>query len=101
MGREEGFPEAEPAMDSCPSHLSPPDEEYRPLFFYQKTTAQILLQALNPLNYRKWRTKPVYWRALKAFKVRGDSEPGSWLHDSTGQLPLDLLQSNEGRVGLC
>nr|XP_030716339.1 mitochondrial sodium/calcium exchanger protein isoform X1 [Globicephala melas] len=44
-------------------------EEYRPLFFYQKTTAQILLQALNPLNYRKWRTKPVYWRALKAFKL--------------------------------
>ncbi|XP_029085357.1 mitochondrial sodium/calcium exchanger protein isoform X2 [Monodon monoceros] len=44
-------------------------EEYRPLLFYQETTAQILLQALNPLNYRKWRTKPVYWRALKAFKL--------------------------------
>ncbi|XP_032509783.1 mitochondrial sodium/calcium exchanger protein isoform X2 [Phocoena sinus] len=44
-------------------------EEYRPLLFYQETTAQILLQALNPLNYRKWRTKPVYWRALKVFKL--------------------------------
>ncbi|XP_030620201.1 mitochondrial sodium/calcium exchanger protein-like isoform X1 [Delphinapterus leucas] len=44
-------------------------EEYRPLLFYQETTAQILLQALNPLNYRKWRTKPVYWRALKVLKL--------------------------------
>ncbi|XP_007468637.1 PREDICTED: sodium/potassium/calcium exchanger 6, mitochondrial isoform X1 [Lipotes vexillifer] len=44
-------------------------EEYRPLLFCQETTAQILLQALNPLNYRKWRTKPVYWRALKVFKL--------------------------------
>ncbi|XP_059975642.1 mitochondrial sodium/calcium exchanger protein isoform X2 [Mesoplodon densirostris] len=44
-------------------------EEYRPLLFYQETTAQILLQALNPLNYRKWRTESVYWRALKVFKL--------------------------------
>ncbi|XP_066872099.1 mitochondrial sodium/calcium exchanger protein isoform X3 [Kogia breviceps] len=44
-------------------------EEYRPLLFYQETTAQILLQALNPLDYRKWRTKSVYWRALKVFKL--------------------------------
>ncbi|KAB0401862.1 hypothetical protein E2I00_010843 [Balaenoptera physalus] len=44
-------------------------EEYRPLLFYQETTAQILLQALNPLDYRKWRTKSVYWRVLKVFKL--------------------------------
>ncbi|XP_057600467.1 mitochondrial sodium/calcium exchanger protein isoform X4 [Hippopotamus amphibius kiboko] len=44
-------------------------EEYRPLLFYQETTAQILVRALNPLDYRKWRTKSVYWRALKVFKL--------------------------------
>ncbi|XP_066872097.1 mitochondrial sodium/calcium exchanger protein isoform X1 [Kogia breviceps] len=66
-------------------------EEYRPLLFYQETTAQILLQALNPLDYRKWRTKSVYWRALKVFKlpvefllfltvpvVDPDKEDGNW-----------------------
>ncbi|XP_069414192.1 mitochondrial sodium/calcium exchanger protein isoform X4 [Ovis canadensis] len=44
-------------------------EEYRPLILYPETTAQILVQALNPLDYRKWRTKPVYWRVLKVFKL--------------------------------
>lgn len=44
-------------------------EEYRPLLLYPETTAQILVQALNPLDYRKWRTKPVYWRVLKVFKL--------------------------------
>ncbi|XP_047617772.1 mitochondrial sodium/calcium exchanger protein isoform X2 [Phacochoerus africanus] len=44
-------------------------EEYRPLLFYQETTAQILVQALNPLDYRKWRNKSAYWRALKVFKL--------------------------------
>ncbi|XP_042818421.1 mitochondrial sodium/calcium exchanger protein isoform X6 [Panthera tigris] len=43
-------------------------EEYRPLLFYQETTAQILARALNPLDYRKWRNKSVYWRALKVLK---------------------------------
>ncbi|XP_006750984.1 mitochondrial sodium/calcium exchanger protein-like [Leptonychotes weddellii] len=44
-------------------------KEYRPLLFYQETTVQILARALNPLDYRKWRSKSVYWRALKVFKL--------------------------------
>ncbi|XP_043413607.1 mitochondrial sodium/calcium exchanger protein isoform X2 [Prionailurus bengalensis] len=44
-------------------------EEYRPLLLYQETTAQILARALNPLDYRKWRNKSVYWRALKVLKL--------------------------------
>uniref|UniRef100_A0A8C6E4C9 Mitochondrial sodium/calcium exchanger protein n=1 Tax=Moschus moschiferus TaxID=68415 RepID=A0A8C6E4C9_MOSMO len=44
-------------------------EEYRPLLLYPETTAQILVRALNPLDYRKWRTKPMYWRVLKVFKL--------------------------------
>ncbi|ELW63717.1 Sodium/potassium/calcium exchanger 6 [Tupaia chinensis] len=44
-------------------------DEYRPLLFYQETTVQILVRALNPLDYRKWRNKSVYWRALKVFKI--------------------------------
>uniref|UniRef100_A0A8C0TPU8 Solute carrier family 8 member B1 n=1 Tax=Canis lupus familiaris TaxID=9615 RepID=A0A8C0TPU8_CANLF len=66
-------------------------EEYRPLLFYQETTAQLLAQALNPLDYRKWRNKPVSWRVLKVFKlpveflllltvpvVDPDKEDGNW-----------------------
>lgn len=56
----------------APLPLAHPGEEYRPLLFYQETTAQILAQALNPLDYRKWRNKSTYWRVLKVFKV------GSW-----------------------
>ncbi|EHH21208.1 hypothetical protein EGK_04220 [Macaca mulatta] len=44
-------------------------DEYRPLFFYQETTAQILARALNPLDYMKWRRKSAYWKALKVFKL--------------------------------
>ncbi|XP_012586269.1 PREDICTED: sodium/potassium/calcium exchanger 6, mitochondrial [Condylura cristata] len=44
-------------------------EEYRPLFLYQETTAQILVRSLNPLDYRKWRNKSAYWRTLKVFKL--------------------------------
>nr|KAF6404125.1 hypothetical protein HJG59_016911 [Molossus molossus] len=44
-------------------------EEYQPLLFYQATTAQILVQALNPLDCRKWKNKPVYWRVLKVLKL--------------------------------
>uniref|UniRef100_A0A8I5NB45 Solute carrier family 8 member B1 n=1 Tax=Papio anubis TaxID=9555 RepID=A0A8I5NB45_PAPAN len=46
-----------------------PGDEYRPLFFYQETTAQILARALNPLDYMKWRRKSAYWKALKVFKL--------------------------------
>ncbi|XP_044929511.1 mitochondrial sodium/calcium exchanger protein isoform X1 [Mustela putorius furo] len=88
-------------------------EEYRPLLFYQETTAQILAHALNPLDYRKWRSKSVSWRALKVFKlpveflllltvpvVDPDKEDGNWkrplncLHLVTSPLVLVLtLQS--------
>nr|KAF6467854.1 solute carrier family 8 member B1 [Rousettus aegyptiacus] len=44
-------------------------EEYQPLLFSQETTPQILVRALNPLDYRKWRNKPAYWRVLKVFKL--------------------------------
>ncbi|XP_053525901.1 mitochondrial sodium/calcium exchanger protein [Artibeus jamaicensis] len=44
-------------------------EEYQPLLFYQETTAQILLWALNPLDYRKWRSKSARWRVLKVLKL--------------------------------
>uniref|UniRef100_A0A8C3X8B6 Mitochondrial sodium/calcium exchanger protein n=1 Tax=Catagonus wagneri TaxID=51154 RepID=A0A8C3X8B6_9CETA len=73
-------------------------EEYRPLLFYRETTAQILVRALNPLDYRKWRNKSVYWRALKVFKLPveflllltvpvmdPDKEDGNW------QRPLNCL----------
>lgn len=82
-----------PATDTCPSPVAHAGEEYRPLLFYQETTAQILVQALNPLDYRKWRNKSAYWRALKVFKVRGGGTSGARLHASTGQWPLSPLQS--------
>lgn len=66
--------------DTCPPLHPPPctpGEEYQPLLFYQETTAQILVQALNPLNCRKWRNKPVYWRVLKVLKVGGGG-PWNW-----------------------
>ncbi|XP_077016032.1 mitochondrial sodium/calcium exchanger protein isoform X2 [Tamandua tetradactyla] len=44
-------------------------DEYRPLLLYPVSTAQILIQALNPLDYRKWRSKSAYWRALKVLKL--------------------------------
>ncbi|XP_066872098.1 mitochondrial sodium/calcium exchanger protein isoform X2 [Kogia breviceps] len=93
-------------------------EEYRPLLFYQETTAQILLQALNPLDYRKWRTKSVYWRALKVFKlpvefllfltvpvVDPDKEDGNWkrplncLHLVIS--PLFLVLTLQSGASLC
>lgn len=51
-------------------------DEYRPLLLGQETTVQILIQALNPVDYRKWRTQSTSWRLLKVVKVRG---PGSML----------------------
>ncbi|XP_033618307.1 mitochondrial sodium/calcium exchanger protein isoform X6 [Fukomys damarensis] len=44
-------------------------DEYRPLFSYQETTVQILASALNPLDYRKWRSQSVFWRVFKVFKL--------------------------------
>ncbi|OXB56791.1 hypothetical protein ASZ78_014310 [Callipepla squamata] len=44
-------------------------EEYRPLLPYRETSLQILSTALNPLDQRKWRRKPWYWRFFKVLKV--------------------------------
>ncbi|XP_063081762.1 mitochondrial sodium/calcium exchanger protein isoform X2 [Cavia porcellus] len=43
-------------------------DEYRPLF-YQETTVQILAQALNPLDFRRWRNQSVSWKVLKVLKL--------------------------------
>lgn len=79
VGRTVGggaFPEAEPGWTPAPPCLAHPGEEYQPLLFYQETTAQILVWALNPLDYRKWRSKSAHWRVLKVLKVGGDPGPG-------------------------
>ncbi|XP_026540414.1 mitochondrial sodium/calcium exchanger protein [Notechis scutatus] len=44
------------------------EEEYQPLLPLEETTFRILTQSINPLDYRKWRRKPCYWRLLKACK---------------------------------
>ncbi|XP_026634185.1 mitochondrial sodium/calcium exchanger protein [Microtus ochrogaster] len=44
-------------------------DEYRPLLLGQETTVQILIQALNPLDYRKWRTQSMSCRLLKVAKL--------------------------------
>lgn len=44
-------------------------DEYRPLLLGRETTVQILIQALNPLDYRKWRTQSISWRVLKVVKL--------------------------------
>nr|XP_028566950.1 mitochondrial sodium/calcium exchanger protein [Podarcis muralis]XP_028566952.1 mitochondrial sodium/calcium exchanger protein [Podarcis muralis]XP_028566953.1 mitochondrial sodium/calcium exchanger protein [Podarcis muralis] len=44
-------------------------EEYRPLLPSEESTLQILTHSLNPLDYRKWRRKPCYWRLLKICKL--------------------------------
>ncbi|NWV36174.1 NCLX protein, partial [Grantiella picta] len=44
-------------------------EEYRPLLPSQESSLRILATALSPLDYRKWRRKPWYWRLFKVFKV--------------------------------
>ncbi|XP_009067857.1 PREDICTED: sodium/potassium/calcium exchanger 6, mitochondrial, partial [Acanthisitta chloris] len=52
-----------------PSRPWEPGEEYRPLLPSRETSLRILTTALSPLDYRKWRRKPWYWRLLKAFKM--------------------------------
>ncbi|XP_063000425.1 mitochondrial sodium/calcium exchanger protein [Elgaria multicarinata webbii] len=44
-------------------------EEYQPLLPSEESTLQILTHSMNPLDYRKWRRKPCYWRVLKACKL--------------------------------
>ncbi|NXE27997.1 NCLX protein, partial [Ardeotis kori] len=44
-------------------------EEYQPLLPSREPSLRILAAALSPLDYRKWRRKPWYWRLFKVFKV--------------------------------
>ncbi|XP_067329365.1 mitochondrial sodium/calcium exchanger protein [Anolis sagrei] len=44
-------------------------EEYQALLPSEESTFQILIRSVNPLDYRKWRRKPCYWRLIKAFKL--------------------------------
>lgn len=101
-------------MGSPPGPLSPPappGEEYRPLLPYRETSLRILATALSPLDHRKWRRKPWYWRLFKVFKVRwggtqcvsplGRDGGGLWGEDSgfgdvshpwdAPQVPVELV----------
>lgn len=46
-------------------------EEYQPLLPSPESSLRILSTALSPLDHRKWRRKPWYWRLFKVFKVNG------------------------------
>ncbi|XP_058014680.1 mitochondrial sodium/calcium exchanger protein [Ahaetulla prasina] len=94
------------------------EEEYQPLLPSEETTFRILTQSINPLDYRKWRRKPCYWKLLKACKlpvelvllltvpiVDPDREDQNWkrplncLHLVTGPL-ICILALKSGTYGL-
>ncbi|XP_060546430.1 mitochondrial sodium/calcium exchanger protein [Pantherophis guttatus] len=94
------------------------EEEYQPLLPSEETTFQILTQSINPLDYRKWRRKPCYWKLLKACKlpvelvllltvpiVDPDRDDQNWkrplncLHLVTGPL-ICILALKSGTYGL-
>uniref|UniRef100_A0A8C9VR04 Solute carrier family 8 member B1 n=1 Tax=Scleropages formosus TaxID=113540 RepID=A0A8C9VR04_SCLFO len=94
------------------------ESEYQPLLPYTESTTQIFLGSLNPVDGRKWRRKPWYWRALKVVKipmevllvltvpvVDPDKEDRNWrrplncLHLLTGPL-VCVLTFNSGKYGL-
>ncbi|NWJ03241.1 NCLX protein, partial [Crypturellus undulatus] len=74
-------------------------EEYRPLLPYQESSLRILAAGLSPVDYRKWRRKPWYWRLFKVLKVSKrhvDPLPGHtrppWPHSAaSSQVPVELL----------
>ncbi|XP_039937207.1 mitochondrial sodium/calcium exchanger protein isoform X2 [Hirundo rustica] len=77
--RRDGLAPPGPWEPEMPANVEEPEpsgtnsgdygEEYRPLLPSQETSLRILTTALSPLDYRKWRRKPWYWRLFKAFKV--------------------------------
>ncbi|XP_026574457.1 mitochondrial sodium/calcium exchanger protein [Pseudonaja textilis] len=94
------------------------EEEYQPLLPVEETTFRILTQSINPLDYRKWRRKPCYWKLLKACKlpvelillltvpiVDPDRDDQNWkrplncLHLITGPL-ICILALKSGTYGL-
>uniref|UniRef100_A0A8C9MMA7 Mitochondrial sodium/calcium exchanger protein n=1 Tax=Serinus canaria TaxID=9135 RepID=A0A8C9MMA7_SERCA len=85
-------------------------EEYRPLLPSRESSLRILASALSPLDYRKWRRKPWYWRLFKAFKVPVElvllltddlnwKRPLNCLHILTSPL-LCILTLKSGTYGL-
>uniref|UniRef100_A0A8C9VMC1 Solute carrier family 8 member B1 n=1 Tax=Scleropages formosus TaxID=113540 RepID=A0A8C9VMC1_SCLFO len=103
-------------LQNSPAHV--PESEYQPLLPYTESTTQIFLGSLNPVDGRKWRRKPWYWRALKVVKipmevllvltvpvVDPDKEDRNWrrplncLHLLTGPL-VCVLTFNSGKYGL-
>ncbi|KAI1900496.1 hypothetical protein AGOR_G00050530 [Albula goreensis] len=94
------------------------ESEYQPLLPYTESTAQILLSSLNPVDSRRWRRKPWYWKAIKVMKVPWevlllltvpvvdpDKEDRNWkrplncLHLVTGPL-VCVLTFSSGKYGL-
>ncbi|NWU80559.1 NCLX protein, partial [Onychorhynchus coronatus] len=77
--RGDGLPPPGPWEPEMPTDSEEPEpsgtnnsdygEEYRPLLPSQETSLRILTTALSPLDYRKWRRKPWYWRLFKTFRV--------------------------------
>lgn len=68
------FPSSDSSDDDVPCVLDGSiqheyESEYRPLLPYSESTGQILLNALNPVDSRKWRRKSWKWRTLKALKT--------------------------------
>jgi len=45
-------------------------EEYEPLLPYNQSTAQIFLNAINPVDSRTWRGRHWSSRVLKVIKVK-------------------------------
>ncbi|KAM3826234.1 mitochondrial sodium/calcium exchanger protein [Vipera latastei] len=94
------------------------EEEYQLLLPSEETTFQILTQSINPLDYRKWRRKPCYWKLFKVCKlpvelvllltvptVDPDRDDQNWkrplncLHLITGPL-VCILTLKSGTYGL-
>ncbi|NWV01249.1 NCLX protein, partial [Upupa epops] len=44
-------------------------EDYQPLLPSRETSLHILTAALSPVDYRKWRRKPWYWRLFKVLRM--------------------------------
>ncbi|KAJ8380362.1 hypothetical protein SKAU_G00011400 [Synaphobranchus kaupii] len=94
------------------------ESEYQPLLPYTMSTTQIFLSSLNPIDSRKWRRKPRYWKAFKLMKlplevlmlltipvVDPDKDDRNWkrplnsLHLVTGPL-VCVLTFSSGKYGL-
>lgn len=73
--------------------------EVRPLLLYLETTAQILVQALNP-GLQEVEDQAHVLEVLKGVQGGGPLGPGFGLVMAQGHWPLHLLQSSEGGGGM-